>query len=386
MQIIYSLDPVPNKITKSIFLAGPSLRPGQEDMISWRKKALQILEMLQYDGIVFVPERPEEDWSKFDYIQIIDWETKCLNLADNILFYLNRNIEKELLGLTTNDEWGYWKTSGKCVLCTDPLADHIRYQEKWAKDLNVPIFHDLYNSLKLIIDQQKEGSERIDGERWIPLYIWNHPSFKSWYSSLKEAGNRLEEAKVLKVWMVKDFLFAFNLWVNVWIESEKRYKNNEFIISRTDISSCLLYFPRPDILESEIVIIKEFRSPINNSSGYVYELPGGSTFKYNEDPKLVMIEELKEECNFIPKIQKLNLEENRQLAATMLTHKCHLFSYELDAYELNTIKTNLGKVFGNIEDSERTFIEVFKVKDILNNSLLDWSNIGMILSVLNKKV
>lgn len=386
MKVVYTTQSLPNEIGKSIFLAGPSLRSHQSHLVSWRKKAIQILETLEYDGVVFVPESESGNFTDLDYKIVNDWESKCLNIADNILFYINRNIEDGILGLTTNQEFGYWIKSGKCVLATEPDADSVRYQETWAEKLNVPLYHDLYNSLKHIIDLQKEGSIRKDGERWVPLYIWNTQQFKSWYNSLKEAGNVLQEAKVEDVFLLPNGkVFSFRLWANVYISKEKRNKVNEFIFSRTDISSCVLYYPKPDIMETEIVLVKEFRTPVNNKEGYVYEVPGGSSVKNNEDIKQTVLDEIGEETGFDPDINKLEYENDRQLVATLSTHKCHLFSYELSSYELNDIKKNSDKTFGNAEDTELTYVEVKKVYQIINENLLDWSNVGMILSVLNKK-
>lgn len=176
----------------------------------------------------------------------------------------------------------------------------------------------------------------------------------------------------------------FKSWVNIWIESEKRYKNNEFIITRTDISTCVMYYQNPDPLESEIVIIKEFRSPVNNKFGFVYEVPGGSASKQNVDIKQVIVDEILEETGFKCDISKLEFNTSRQLASTMLTHKAHMFSYELNAYELQEIKRLCGTTHGNIEDTEITYVEIYKLKDLLTNDKLDWSNLGMICSILIK--
>ena len=37
------------------------------------------------------------------------------------------------------------------------------------------------------------------------------------------------------------------------------------------------------------------------------------------------------------------------------------------------------------EDSERTYLRIFKLKDILKNNLLDWSNVGYLLQVIYNK-
>lgn len=386
MKIVYSCEAIPTEINKSIFLAGPSLRAGQENLISWRIKALQILSTLEYDGVVFVPESKTGNWDNLPYDKVNDWETRCLTMADNILFYINRNVEEGILGLTTNQEFGYWIKSGKCVLGTEPNADSVRYQETWAKKLNVPLYHELYNSIKYIIDLQKNGSLRTNGERWIPLSIWNLSQFQDWYNNVKISGNILEEAKVEDVFLLPNGkVFSFRLWANIYITKEKRHKNNEFMFSRPDISSCVLYYPRPDMNQTEVVLVKEFRTPVNNELGYVYELPGGSSFKPNEDIKEIVINEIHEETGFKLDISKLEFESSRQIYATLLTHKCHLFSYELSSYELDQIKKNAYKTFGNIEDTELTYIEIKKVHQLLSESLVDWNNLGLILSVLNKK-
>ena len=55
MILNYSNSPV---ITKdncpSIFLAGPT--PRSNDIKSWREEAIKILEQLEFEGIVYIPE------------------------------------------------------------------------------------------------------------------------------------------------------------------------------------------------------------------------------------------------------------------------------------------------------------------------------------------
>jgi len=383
MKIIYAQQPIPNEIAKSIFLAGPSLRPDQ-DGISWRIKALEILRLLEYDGVVFVPEAEIGNFEDFNYETQILWETKCLQIADNIVFYINRNINSGLLGLTTNEEFGYWKDSGKCILITELNADKVRYQEWWSKELKMELFHDLFNGLKYIINIQTDCNRR-DGERFIPQEIWKLNQFENWYKQLKENGNWISDARVLHIYRTpKGTPFAFSLWVNIFIKSENRYKNNEFIFSRPDISSCVLYYWRPNPMDCEIVLVSEFRSPVNNETGKVYEIPGGSSVKPNLDPKEIIVEELKEETGFNPDINKIQFEGDRQLYATLLTHKSHLYSYKLNSYELDTLKSNQNKIFGNESDSERTEIHVVSIADAIDKKYIDWSNLGQLLYVINK--
>lgn len=389
LKIIYAQQAVPNKINKSIFLAGPSLRPGQEG-ISWRIKALEILEMLEYDGVVFVPEFEGGEFDEnFNWDIQVMWESKCLKIADNILFNMNRNIDNKLLGLTSNSELGYWVGSGKCVLVTPLNADKVEYQKFQAKENKVPQFQDLYNGIKHILDDQT-SEIRMDGERFIPQEIWKLESFQDWYKSMKATGNWISDAKVLNTYRIpsNNKIFAFSLWVNIYIKAENRYKNNEFIFSRPDISSCVLYKPDlKDKLNSDVIFISEFRSPVNNSKGMVYELPGGSSVKVGIDPKDRIIDELEEETGFKPNIHKLQFEGAKQLYSTLVTCKSYLYSYELSVFELNKIEDNIkqGKTFGVAEDTELTYLHTFKIRDLLDIDIdyIDWANIGQVLKVIN---
>lgn len=394
MKIVYTQEPIPNEINKSIFLAGPSLRPEQNspefEKYKWRKKALEILELLEYDGVVFVPEwRDDIQPEKFIFENVAIWERKCLNIADTILFHINRNNSDGVYGLTTASEIGQWMESGKCVLSTELTADNIRYHEWWAKELKMPLVHNLYEGIVECIKhktQDNKGYFRRDGERNIPNEIFILDIFQEWYQNQRKLGNWISDAKVLHIHRIPSNgnIFAYTLWVNIFIKSENRFKNNEFIFSRTNISSCVLYYKRPNILDSEIVLVSEFRSPVNNADGKVYELPGGSSHKPGVDPKLTIIEELKEECGFSPVLMNLKEETSRQVYATLLTHKCFLYSYKLNYYELDFIKQNQNKVFGVEADGERCYVHVKTVRDILHEQLVDWSNIGQIMSVLEK--
>ena len=94
MQVIYYGEEMPYKFSRSLFLAGPSLRSGQEGE-SWRKDALHILDDMGFDGLVFVPENREGRLDEHhDYEGLVSWEEKHLNVADCILFWVPRQMEK----------------------------------------------------------------------------------------------------------------------------------------------------------------------------------------------------------------------------------------------------------------------------------------------------
>ena len=96
---------------KSIFLAGPT--PRSEEVISWRKEAIEILKKNGYDGIVYVPEystnKPREGYED----QVL-WERDGLMSSSLIIFWIPRSIPK-MMGLTTNVEFGYYLHTNKVL-------------------------------------------------------------------------------------------------------------------------------------------------------------------------------------------------------------------------------------------------------------------------------
>jgi nucleoside 2-deoxyribosyltransferase len=153
MDVVFTLEEMPGKINKSIFLAGPTNREGGAD--SWRKVALQFLEEKGFDGHVFVPEA--RGWVKFnpEYDTQILWEEKFLAAATCILFWIPRDL-KILPGFTTNDEWGFWKASGKVVLGAPTDAPKTSYQKFYALRLNVPFSHSLSETVQNAINKAEE--------------------------------------------------------------------------------------------------------------------------------------------------------------------------------------------------------------------------------------
>lgn len=91
------------KGSKSIFLAGPT--PRDQDVKSWRPEAINILNSLNYDGVIYVPEHEFEQ--KYGYIDQVSWEREALTSADVILFWVPREI-KIMPAFTTNTEFGYF--------------------------------------------------------------------------------------------------------------------------------------------------------------------------------------------------------------------------------------------------------------------------------------
>lgn len=381
MRIIYALEELPAIISKSIFLAGPT--PRSNDIKSWRESAIGILKESEYDGVVFVPEPRDGKWAD-EYHEQVEWEEYCLNVSDSIVFWVPRDL-KTMPAFTTNIEWGQWGDSGKVVFGCPFNSPKNRYLEYYAKKFEVPTSDSLKETLKNAMTMVGEGGRRFGGEREVPLYIWKTKQFQDWYIAQIDAGNRLDGAKVLWTFRVgpsRSFMFFWAVHVNMFIGAENRNKTNEVVISRPDISAVMMYKRNnDDIMESDIVLIREFRSPVRNKDCFIREIPGGSSFKEGVDPLTLASNEVKEETGIEIDPERISLVSSRQMVGTLSSHKAWLFKAELNEQELNQLRDS-KKAFGVEKDTERTYVEVWKLKDILKSDSIDWSMLGMIVSVM----
>jgi hypothetical protein len=76
------------------------------------------------------------------------------------------------------------------------------------------------------------------------------------------------------------------------------------------------------------IIVSEFRSPVNNITGKVYELPGGSSVKIGIDPK----ERIKKIEIEIEKLKNKSIEEIHNwyysIKDILLYNQKHMYSFE----------------------------------------------------------
>ncbi len=421
MKVVYYYDQPPESYTSSIFLAGPS--PRTPDVQSWRPEALRILESREYVGVVFVPEpKPLADDSRYDWGQAPRWEHKMLDMADVPLVWVPRDMrmspgsvvklskdiaelpnrtEEEIVrylteyepelrmpGLTTNVEFGYWATSGKAILGQPPRAPHTAYLRFIADKCHIPTSWTLEETIDKALAHIGNGALRTGGEREIPLFLWRHRAFQQWYQALKNAGNRLDGAHIEYISRVRnkpEAIFAFVIRPNIFIASENRNKINDPVIFRLDISSVILYKKRRETINSEIILVREFRSAVSNSSGFVWELPGGSS-PFITDPLKVAAEETREEVGLEIDTSRLHHVGSRQMTSTLATYKSHTYSAELKEEELSWLKSQKGIPHGadypDNPTGEKAYTEVLTLREIMERDLVDWANLGMIRSVI----
>jgi 8-oxo-dGTP pyrophosphatase MutT (NUDIX family) len=389
MIVVYTGENPPETYASSIFLAGPS--PRKPEDYNWREEAIQLLEEGGFNGVVFAPVYRNNEWSEsFNYDKQIKWETKWLNASDLIVFWVPRDL-KELPGFTTNVEFGLWVKSGKVLLGSPLDAEKMSYLNWWAEEESVPNFDNLKGLLSAAIEKLEVGEMRTGGEREVPLHLWKKPEFQHWLQTHKSVGNRLDGAKLVWAFRIgkdKSKTIVWALHVDVWIAAEERSKTNEAVVFRPDVSAVVAYC-RPPLntevdwtLDTEVLFVKEFRSPTASPGAMVFEVPSGSSPKEQAGSE-VAISELREETGLeIQDPSRIRYHGVRQIAATLSAHRGHLFSVELTPEEMLSMRWVAGTPFGNEEDSERTYVEVRTVRDVLAFGHADWSNLGLIFQVL----
>lgn len=387
MKLIYSDSPLPNEISGGIFLAGPS--PREKSVVDWRLEAVRLLKELDFKGEVYLPIPEKRFWGGEDdaswtYDNQIQWECDAREMADVILFWIPREL-KTMPGFTTNVEFGEDLSSGKMMYGRPAGAEKCRYLDKRVEGIGLVVHDDLEALLKATIQRIGSGAVRHGGEVDVPLFIWNTLHFQSWYKSLKLAGNRLDGARLLHHFCLPGgAVLSFTLSVKVWVEAESTWKENEFIISQPDISVVVAYYkPNPDQGRAKVVLIREFRSTVNNDYGYVWELPGGSSVDESDSRKVAHQELMEETGISIDDLTRFEYLGAAQLAATVSTHKAHLYSVQLTESEYQAVAALDEKnvALGNTAEGERTTVHLVDAED-LDQFSLDFSMIGMISCAL----
>jgi len=121
----------------SIFLAGPTVRGNQPHLTSWRFAAIEEFKKRKFHGNLIIPEfsdKMESDEVRYD---LPLWEFDGLKRCDVIMFWIPRT--RELIGLTTNCEIGYWmardRNRNKVIYGRPKDAYRVSYLDiMWVED------------------------------------------------------------------------------------------------------------------------------------------------------------------------------------------------------------------------------------------------------------
>ena len=146
MEIKYYGDEIlPNQ--KAISLCGPT--PRNSKTKSWRIDAIKILKKLNYDGIVYIPESNGEKLFFKNKEEQMMWERNCYINSNIIVFWVPRKFPN-MLGLTTNVEFGYWLKIKKCIYGRPKNAYRTDYLD-WLYNLE---YHEKpYDTLEELITE-----------------------------------------------------------------------------------------------------------------------------------------------------------------------------------------------------------------------------------------
>ena len=120
---------------ETVFLAGVTVRGNQPHLTSWRFEAIELFTKKGFNGNLIIPEftdKTESDKYRYD---LPVWEFRGLTNSDVIMFWVPRT--RELIGLTTNYEIGYWtaRDGSKIVYGRPDDAYRINYLDiMWVED------------------------------------------------------------------------------------------------------------------------------------------------------------------------------------------------------------------------------------------------------------
>lgn len=220
----------------------------------------------------------------------------------------------------------------------------------------------------------------------VPADIRRTEGFRHWLSTLDLVGNELRFAK--QEWTVRsgpngDWLFYWALRVQVFVAAENRLKEPEVVICRPDVSAVLAYRRDRRLLDSEVVLVREFRAAGATSDGFIHELPSGAGEPGLTSPQAVAAREFAEETGLVIDPNRLRRHHSRQPVAKTLLHRMHLFSVELTASEIGALRTD-QREHGDHSNGEITYVEITRLADLLADDRTDWSTLGAVTEVLLK--
>jgi len=368
---------------------------------------------LENNTVVFLPGVPPDGRPDGNRNEItseeVKWEQESVELSDKIIFWISAQDSVDDISRCLMN-FGRWASSGKVIFGVEKSESLESKQREVGVSSRKALLEQILglartegitenDSLAACFEMYKEKTTnvalRTGFERNVPLHVWNHVAFQDWYGNMTRVGNRLDGAQFKWAFCVgknKAYTLYWVLHVNIWVTSEGRHKSNEIVLARSDIK-CVFPYYIPEggefsELDCEVVLIKEFRSPCRTEDGFIHELPGGSAFK-KQAPLVEALEELKEETGLVVDDEsRMTNHGARQLAGTTSAHQAHLFSIKLNKEEIEYCRENAANKtsLGNASETEKTYLEVHKLGDLLKTNKIDWCVLGMIHFVLHEAV
>jgi len=374
--VVYLGEALPPAFGASVFLAGST-------GLAWREELFALLSQAAFDGVVFVPE-PRQGAAPSDAARHEAWRAEALTITDVLVLHATEGS----IGPGALSLWADWLRTGRMIVCGSHGEGLSRQS---AQRL---LFADtLADVAALILKFLRPGAVRRAGERTVPLSLWRSPSFQSWYRALSRAGHFLEEVDV--EWTHRSrgmgrppFLWAMRPRVRV--RGERRQLSGEVVIGRADVSVAVLYHRQAgsEPLDTQVVLVREFRAAVRNRGGFAWMLPGGSAAQAGErrsDPRHTAVQEVFEETGLRLPSEQLQaiVSGDRQLVASLASYHAQVFRAELSDDQLATLRATAaaGKALG-ATPSERCFVSVRRLGEVLSDPDFDWSHLGMLMFAL----
>ena len=146
----------------AIFLAGPCPREDFDD--DWRFQAFDILNKLNFNGIVITPTNPYfKHMQKFGISsdearqKQVAWERAAMHIASAIVFWVPRSEKHP--ARTTNYEFGEWYKKPNIFVGWPNDAEHNEYMECKLQEQKKTHFEDLEEELNAAVNSlNKEGT------------------------------------------------------------------------------------------------------------------------------------------------------------------------------------------------------------------------------------
>jgi 8-oxo-dGTP pyrophosphatase MutT (NUDIX family) len=395
MDVIYAGEPLPERTTLTLFLAGPTPRAatGSPAVRAWRQEALVLLEAMGFTGQVLIPE-PRGGWSP-DYDGQIAWECAMRACADIIIFYVPRRLAGwrdswsrwvpaawrgagPMPAFTTNIEFGEDLPTGRVVYGRPDGAPKNRYLDaRYREATGWEPCRTLDETLRAALRAAGEPVERTGAARCVPAAIWRAPTFQDWWASRHAAGHRVDAVRVTRVSGAPEpgaTPFFWALEPTVWVPEEGRHKSNEVAFGRPDVACVVPVLT--DGPQWELGAVEEVRLPGQTASGRVLEWPGGSDPLGSTDMAAVALSELEEELGVVGvdpgRLVPLGA---RQVSATSCIHRCHAFALLLTYGESQDMRSRLGRVLC-ADGEERTRLVVLPVEE-WEHAQMDWCQVGV---------